>query len=70
MNKIAVAVTLAKIVASASLALVAFAGHQPPERSVTFEPSAPLDATQLTIGEPQEDDLDWDCATMGNHLCG
>lgn len=69
--KIAVVVTLAKIVAGATFALVALTSNQSVEQPVTFEPSATLDASVVKIAPlPQEDEPGWDCHTMGNKICG
>lgn len=35
-----------------------------------FEPTVPLDTSQVVISTPAEDDPSWDCHTMGNHICG
>lgn len=69
--KIAFVVALSKIIAGAAFALAALTSNQPVDQSVTFEPSATLDATQVKIASlPEEDEPGWDCHTMGNLNCG
>jgi ABC-type dipeptide/oligopeptide/nickel transport system permease subunit len=51
-----------------ALFLLLFAAYFPTQ--ATYDPPAPVAQTSIAATAPQEDEPGWDCATMGNHICG